>query len=126
MKKIITVLLLMTLCASFLYAQEKVVTGKEWLKVDKKSREQLVASFIKDMKKQGVTISKSAVFYCKKLDSLYERKPNLLAEPAWKVLKTSMIMEYDWKIKGQNSDAIAKEWLGEKLYNRNKERRNKI
>ena len=123
MKKIITALLLITFCAAFTHAQDRPVTGNEWLKVDKNARVQLVASFIQDMKKQGVVISKDAVFYCKKLDLVYAKKPNLLTEPVWKVLKTDIIMEYDWKVAGKDSDAIAKEWLSEKLYDKNKERR---
>lgn len=125
MKKIITVLLLTAFCASFVYAQDKPVTGNDWLKVDKKTRAQLVTNFIKDVQGQGVTVSKGTIFYCKKLDKLYAKKPNLLTEPVWKVLKTAMIMEYDWNVKGQYPDAVAKDWLGEKLYAKWKEKRAK-
>lgn len=122
MKRLITALIFTSLCASLSYAQGAPVTGKEWLKVDKKARQQLVTSFIQDMRKEGVTISKDAAFYCKKLDSLYQKKPNLLAEPAWKILKTSMIMQCDWKVEGQDPDTIAKNWLGDKLYLKWKEK----
>lgn len=122
MKKILIALLFIAFCAGISYAADKPITGNDWIKISKKDRAQLVTSFIKDMKKEGVTISNSAVFYCKKLDSLYQKKPNLLTEPVWKVLKTTIIMEYDWKQKGVNSDALAKEWLGDKLYNKNKVR----
>ena len=122
MKKVISALLLVALCTTFSYAQDKPVTGNELLKVGKKARIQLVADFMQDMRKQGVTILKDATFYCKKLDRLYERKPNLLGDPIWRVLKTAMIMEHDWNVKGQNADAVAKDWLGEKLYNRWKEK----
>lgn len=125
MSKIIAALLLVALCATFLYAQDKAATGSEWLKVSKKDGIQLVASFMQDMRKQGVTISKDAKFYCKKLDRLYERKPNLSSDPVWKVLKTAMIMERDWNVKGKDADTIAKEWLGEKLYKRWKEKGDK-
>lgn len=123
MRKIISALLIIAFCAGLAFAQGKPVTGNDWLKVDKKARIQLAKDFIKDVKKQGVTISKDAPFYCKKLDRLYEKKPNLLSEPVWKVLKTAVIMEYDWKEKGVDKDTLAREWLGEKLYNKNKERR---
>lgn len=125
MKKIIAALLLIAFCASLSFAQNKPITGNEYLKLNKKDRVQLVTSFIKDIKKQGVIVSKGAIFYCQRLDNLYAKRPNLLTEPAWKVLKTAMIMEYDWKIKGVDSDILAKEWLGDKLYNKNKERRSK-
>ena len=117
MKKIIVALLLTTFCASLAHAQQGApATGKEWLKVDKKAREQLVSSFIQQVKKEGVTISKDPVFYCKKLDSLYAKKPNLTADPVWKVLKTAAIMQCDWKVQGKSADEIAKDWLGDDLY----------
>jgi hypothetical protein len=119
MKKLMTALLLTVFCTSLVYAQSGApATGADWLKVNKKAREQLVTSFIQDMKKEGVIITKSPVFYCKKLDALYERKTNLLGDPVWKVLKTAMIMECDWSVKGKDPDVVAKEWLGEKLYKR--------
>jgi len=123
MKKIITALSITALCAGLAFAQTKPVTGNEWLKVNKKTRVQLVVNFIQDVKKQGVAISKDAFFYCDKLDRVYAKKPNLLTEPVWQVLKTAVIMEYDWKVAGKDPDTIAKEFLGEKLYLKNKERR---
>ena len=122
MKRVIISLLMISLFAGIAFAQGAPATGSEWLKVDKKTRAQLVTDFIQEMNKQDVTISKNTTFYCKKLDKLYAKKPNLLTEPVWKVLKTAMIMENDWRVKGQDPDAIAKDWLGEKLYNRWKEK----
>lgn len=120
MKRIIIALLITVLFAGPALAQANRVpiTGNEWLKVDKQTRGQLVKDFMRDVKKEGVTISKSAEFYCQKMDKLYAKKPNLLPEPVWKVLKTAMIMECDWKVKGKDPDVIAKEWLGDKLYNK--------
>lgn len=126
MKKIIIALLITAFCSGIAFAQAKPVTGNDWLKVNKKARAQLVTNFLQEAKKQGVSISKDATFYCKKLDSLYTKKPNLLGEPVWKVLKTAIIMEYDWKEKGIDQDTIAKEWLGEKLYNKWTEKRAKL
>lgn len=123
MRKVIAALLIIVFSTGIVFAQAKPVTGNSWLKVDKKTRIQLVKDFVRDVKKQGVTVSKDAAFYCQKLDSLYAAKPSLLTEPVWKVLKTSMIMEYDWKEKGVDQDNLAREWLGEKLYDKNKERR---
>ena len=116
MKKIIIALLLITFCTFLAYAQDKAVTGNEWIKVNKKAHIQLVTDFMREMKKQDVTISKNATFYCQKLDKLYAKKPNLLSDPVWRVLKTAMIMECDWKVKGQDPDMVAKDWLGEDLY----------
>lgn len=118
MKKLIIALLITALSAGIAFAQAKPATGNDWMKVDKKTRIQLVKDFMKDVKKENVTISKDAKFYCQKLDKLYAKKPNLLTEPVWKVLKTAMIMECDWKVKGKDPDAIARDWLGEDLYNK--------
>ena len=116
MKRVITALLIVALSAGIAFAQGKPVTGNEWLKVDKKIRVQLVTDFIQKMKKDGVTISKDATFYCKKLDKVYAKKPNLLPEPVWQVLEIAMVMECDWKVKGEDADATAKRLLGEELY----------
>ena len=122
MRQIVTALLIVSLFTGIAFAQGNPVTGNEWLKVDKNTRGKLVTNFIQEMKTHGVTISKDVTFYCQKLDKLYAKKPNLLAEPVWKVLKTAMIMENDWKVKGQDPDAAARDWLGEKLYNKWKEK----
>ena len=116
MRKLITALLITALSAGIAFAQGNPITGNDWIKVDKKTHIQLVTNFMKDVKKEGVTISKDVTFYCQKLDKLYAKKPNLLTEPVWKVLKTAMIMECDWKVKGENPDDTAKAWLGEDLY----------
>lgn len=116
MKKIIIALLITMLCSELAFAQAKPVTGNDWNKVDKKTRVQLVTNFTQDMRKEGVTITKDAKFYCQKLDKLYAKKPNLLTETVWKVLKTAMIMECDWKVKGKSEEAVAKDWLGDDLY----------
>jgi len=122
MKRMIAASLIILFCAGLAFAQENIVTGNEWIKVDKKARIQLVTDFMREMKQQGVKISKDAAFYCQKLDKLYAKKPNLLNDPVWKVLKTAMIMERDWSVTGKDPDTIAREWLGDKLYAKWKEK----
>ena len=114
--RLIAALLITALYSGIVFAQAKPITGNDWLKVDKKTRVQLVMNFMKDVKNDGVAISKDTKFYCQKLDKLYAKKPNLLTDPVWKVLKTAMIMECDWKVNGKDPDAIARDWLGEDLY----------
>lgn len=126
MKKIIIALLLISFCATLGFAQNKTFTGKEWLTLTKKDRIKLVSDFITGVKKDGVIIAKSAAYYCQRMDTFYEKNPDVLKEPAGKILKTLMIMEYDWKIKGADSDTVAKSWLSEKLYKDNKTRLDKI
>lgn len=122
MKKIIIALLLIAFCATSTFAENKIFSGKDWLNSNKNTRKNLVSSFIQDMKKEGVTITKKPVFYCKRMDAFYAKNPNMEIEPAGKILKTLMIMEYDWKIKGTDSDTTAKNWLGDKTYSDNKRR----
>ena len=125
MKKVIIALLIASLFSGTAFAQSKSFNGNDWLKVDKKTRVQLVTDFMNQMKKDGVIISKAAEFYCKKLDRLYAKKPNILPQPVWQVLKTAMIMENDWKVKGQDPDTVARAWLGDKLYERWKQKQGK-
>jgi hypothetical protein len=110
MKKFISILLVTFLFAGIAFAQGNPVTGNDWLKVNKNARIQLVNDFIKAMKKEGVTISKH---------------PNALPAPVWKTLKTAMIMDNDWKVRGQDPDKLAKDWLGDKLYIKWKEKQAK-
>jgi hypothetical protein len=125
MKRIIIALLLTAFCAASGFAQNKTFTGKDWLALTKNDRLKLVSDFIRDVKKDGVMISNGATYYCKRMDGFYAKNPDVLKEPAGKILKTLMIMEYDWKIKGADSDTIAKSWLSEKLYKDNKSRLSK-
>jgi hypothetical protein len=113
------------LFAGIAFAQGNPVTGNDWLKVNKNARIQLVNDFIKAMKKEGVTISKSAQHYCEKVDKVLAKHPNALPAPVWKTLKTAMIMDNDWKVRGQDPDKLAKDWLGDKLYIKWKEKQAK-
>ena len=59
------------------------------------------------------------------LDNLYKKHPNLKTEEVGKTLKTMIIMQYDWEEKGVDKDTLARQWLGEELYQKNKARREK-
>lgn len=122
MKKTIALSLIAVFCAASVLAENKPFTGKDWLGATKKTRMELVSSFIKEMKSDGVTIKKPSAYYCEKMDAFYTKNPDMLKEPAGKILKTLMVMEYDWKVRGKDSDTIAREWLGDKLYKDNKNR----
>lgn len=125
MKRITIALLLIAFCATLGFAQNKTFTGKDWLALTKKDRLKLVSDFIRDVKKDGVIIAKGTTYYCQRMDTFYAKNPDVLKESAGKILKTLMIMEYDWKIRGADSDTIAKSWLSEKLYKDNKTRLDK-
>ncbi|MFA6321244.1 MAG: hypothetical protein WCY36_05235 [Candidatus Omnitrophota bacterium] len=106
-------------------AQAALFTGNDWMKLSSSKKVTEVKAFIKDVRTQGVVVKGDPVEYCKRLDRVYQKHPNLLAQEVAKTLKTVMIMEYDWEVKGVDKDTIARQWLGEDLYNKNKARRSR-
>ena len=110
------------LTATALFAAQAAFTGFDYLKMDKRQRVSTVKIFKEEAGKQGVTIRKDPIFYCKRLDTFYTKNPDMKKEPFVNILKTLIIMEYDWDKKGTDKDALARQWLGDKLYNANKSR----
>jgi len=100
----------------------QVFTGLDYLKLDKRQRVQVVKNAKSDLAKEGVIVRKDPTFYCRSLDSLYANNPNMKKEEFAKVLKTIIIMEYDWDQRGVDKDALARQWLGEDTYRANKAR----
>lgn len=100
----------------------KQFTGDDWLRLTKRQRVETVTSFIQSARAKGIVIKKAPLFYGQQLDAFYEEHPSLSSEPVAVVLKTIMIMEYDWAVKGLDKDALARKWLGEELYKKNKAR----
>ena len=97
--------------------------GNDWGKVKNAQKVEVVKAFIKTLRSQGVIVKLDPIYYCKRLDRLYIRHPDLKNEEVEKTLKTMIIMEYDWEEKGVDKDTLAKQCLGEELYNKNKTRR---
>lgn len=122
MKKLLIAILFTALCVTSGFAQNKTFTGKDWVALTQKQKIDAVSDFISDAKKQGVAIKNDAIFYCKRMDSFYAKNPRTLGEAPGEILKTLMIMEYDWKVKGSDPEMTAKNWLGDKLYADNKKR----
>jgi len=112
--------------ASAVWAQaaEKPVqfTGKEWLSLKKADRVKSITTSIRTGKERGIVIKKSPQFYSAKIDAFYEAHPDLINESVASVLKTAIVMEYDWEQEGVDKDALAKKLLGEELYAKNKSR----
>ncbi|MDD5428537.1 MAG: hypothetical protein PHI58_04795 [Candidatus Omnitrophica bacterium] len=106
-------------------ADAALFTGNDWMKLSNAKKVAEVKAFISDVRSQGIVVKGDPVEYAKRLDRVYKKHPDLLAKEVAKTLKTVMIMDYDWEIKGMNKDTIAKQWLGEELYNKNKLRREK-
>ncbi len=127
MKRNFIFLIAFILTASFFFTSRAPgapsFTGNDWVKLRKLEKVQEVKAFIKALRTQGVIVKLDPIFYCKRLDRVYVKHPNLKKEEVAKTLKTSMIMEYDWEEKGVDKETLAKQWLGEELYQKNKARR---
>lgn len=110
------------LAAMSLFAAQGNFTGADYLKLSKPQRVNTVKMFKEEAAKQGATISKDPIFYCKSLDAFYAKNPKMVSESFVKTLKTLVIMEYDWTQKGVDKDALARQWLGDDLYKANRTR----
>lgn len=97
-------------------------TGAEYLKLSKRQRVDMVKAYKDQAKKEGVTIKKEPIFYCKSLDAFYRKHPDMKKEPLANVLKTLIVMEYDWDQKGVDKEALARQALGDAAYQANKKR----
>ncbi|MFA6609845.1 MAG: hypothetical protein WCT15_03250, partial [Candidatus Omnitrophota bacterium] len=114
------------LAASSVWAQaaSKPVqfTGNEWFKLNKAARVKSITTSIRTGGERGIIIKKSPKFYSARIDAFYKAHPDLMKEPVAAVLKTLIVMEYDWEQEGVDKDALAKKILGEELYLENKTR----
>jgi len=117
MKKIVVVALILLLCGSSLFAAQSAphFSGQDYLNLSYQKRAEVIASFIEHGKGRGITISKGPAFYCRKLDTFYAKHPDFAKEALFTVLKTLIIMEYDWDKRGLDKDLLACKWLGEEL-----------
>ncbi|MFA5143949.1 MAG: hypothetical protein WC522_07300 [Candidatus Omnitrophota bacterium] len=113
---------MLLVCATALYAAEPTphFSGQDYLNLSYQKRAEVIASFIEHGKNRGITISKGPVLYCRKLDIFYAKHPDYAKEALFTVLKTLIIMKYDWDKKGLDKDLLARKWLGEELYQTNK------
>ncbi|GEM_PF-1833771 len=129
MKKVLKIILpialfliLITASLEGVYGSNAQPTGNDYLSAQNMGRVQIVTALINGASQGGVTIKQTSVSYCKKLDAFYAKHPDMKNQPLAVVLKTLIIMEYDWSQKGVDKDALARQFLGEKLYQENKAR----
>ena len=100
-------------------------TGNEWVKLKNVQKVAEVKAFINNLSSQGVVVKGDPIEYCRKLDRFYIKHSDMKGQAVARTLKTIIIMQYDWEEKGVDKDALAKQWLGEELYKKNKARRAK-
>ncbi len=124
MKKIFNLALMALLISPVMSVRgaESGVTGNGYLARANIGRVQAVTSLIDGAKEGGVTIKHTPVSYCRKLDQFYDKHPDLKSRELAIVLKTLIVMEYDWSQKGVDKDQLARQYLGEKLYQENRAR----
>ena len=96
-KKILAVTAAVVLVASLALAEQaKQFTGNDYLAFSKQKRVEIVTALIRDAKAGGVRIRQTPVSYCRRLDAFYVRHPDMKTQQVAVVLKTLVIMEYDW------------------------------
>ena len=121
MKKIFALIAILCI-ATAACAQQQPFTGNDYLKLSPKQRVSMVAKMINQAGEKGIAVQKSPKYYCNKLDGFYQKSPTMKAQPFADVLKTMMVMEYDWDQPGVDKEALAKKTLGDDLYTANKTR----
>lgn len=121
MKKTLAVVAILCI-ATTACAQQKTFTGADYLKLNEKQKITTVSKMINEAGAKGIAIQHPPKFYCEKLETFYGKAPTMKEEPFATVLKTLMIMEYDWDQVGVNKEDLAKRTLGEDLYKANKTR----
>lgn len=97
-------------------------TGKDYLAKGNGERLKAVTTLVSDAKRGGVVIKQSPVSYCRKLDVFYIKHPDMKSQQLATVLKTLIVMEYDWDQAGVDKEELARKTLGDKTYEENKKR----
>lgn len=116
----IAILLIFLICSlSFAGHATPNFSGQDYLDLSRSQRADAIASFIEASKLRDVTIRNNETFYRDKLDIFYAEHPDFIDEALFVVLKTLVVMEYDWDQKGLDKDFLARKWLGEELYHTN-------
>ena len=103
-------------------AEQQQFTGNDYLKLTPKQRVAMVSKMINQAGEKGIAVQKSPKYYCNKLDGFYQKSPDMKAQPFADVLKTLMVMEYDWDQPGVDKETLAKKTLGDEFYAANKAR----
>lgn len=93
-----------------------------WLKmVDQEPKEITIAEYIDLFRTQGAVIRKSPPQYVALIDQMLIDSPEMAQRPFSDLLRLAAILEYDYDI-GVDRDALARQFLGDQLYQQNKER----
>ena len=103
-------------------AKKLEVNSEMWpMILDPSIKEILVSQYIEWFRVQGVIINKDAKHYVDFIDGFTSNNKKSLQQPFKNLVKIAAIMEYDFD-NGQNKDMVARQYLGEQLYQSNKTR----
>ena len=72
-------------------------------------------------KRSNIAILNSPEFYVQKISETLAGNPSMAKMPLYRIILILAVMEYDF-YNGQNKDELAKQTLGERLYEANKKR----
>ena len=98
-------------------------TGRDYQALPQDMKTGLVARFINAGYSEEVTIARGQLFYCGKLADSYARHPELENELFVDTLTTFIVMVYDWSEPGIDKEELARQYLGERVYQANKNSR---
>ncbi len=94
------------------------------LMIDVNPKVATVDRYIEWYKQRGVIIKNPPIYYVQMIDAMTKSNDSLLKVPFEEVLKRVAIIEYDFD-NGRDKDLMAREILGEEMFQRNKKRFNR-
>ena len=77
MKRYFAVIVFIFMLAVAAISEGAGYTGNDYLALSKAQRLDMMTRFKKNAAKRGVTITKLPLYYCKKLDNLYAKHPEM-------------------------------------------------
>jgi hypothetical protein len=93
-----------------------------WLEiVEQEPKEITIAEYMDLFRSQGVMLRKPPTYYAQLIDTMFAENQDLTQRPFPEVLKLAAILEYDYDV-GVDRDVLARQFLGEQLYQQNKQR----
>jgi len=105
---------------------ELVVSAKNWSQLPEGDKHKVVAEVIKLFRdRENVAILKETNFYVTQLDDAVRTGAFPIDSPLPNLIKLFAVMEFDF-YNGQNKDDLAKQILGDQLYQGVKERRARL
>ena len=97
-------------------------SSEMWLEInDRRYKMLVVTRYVERYSRQGVRIKKPAEEYVNSIDEMASADARLLSRPFKEVLKMVAVLEYDFG-NGEDPEALALRYLGEKAYRENKKR----